>query len=116
MFGLKDQPIELYVTGGSIDISTHLKESNQSGQIKLKVVCKYCQDLRADQNRFFNNFTREKSFNFNIDDFKAMQRTVERSSQINPNQSSNSAMQRCLNIGLREGSEDFIKCVKTLNK
>lgn len=116
LFGLKDQPIELYVTGGSIDISAHLKESNQSGQVKLKIICKHCQDLRPDQTTFFSSFTREKNIEFNIDEFKALQKSIEKSSQIKPKQSNSTASQRCLNIGLREGSDDYIKCLKTLLK
>lgn len=116
LLGLKDQPIELYVTGGSIDISTYLKESNQSGVVRLKVICKYCQDLRPDQTTFFSSFTREKNIDFNIDEFKAFQKTIEKNSPKTPSQSSISATQRCLNIGLKEGSQDFIKCVRTLSK
>ena len=116
VFGIKDQPIELYVTNNYIDISSHLKESNLSSPLRLRIVCKNCQDLRVDQNASFANYTREKNLNFNLDEFKILQRNAIRNTQGKSSPATNSVNQRCLSIGLREGSDDFIKCVKTLTK
>ena len=119
IYGIKNEPIDLYVTKNNVDISSYLMESSYASPLKIKVVCKDCEDLKREQNSNFSFFTREKEINFDLNGFNVLQREIkERNSQIDaqrkPKSTSNSATQRCLGIGLREGSQDFIKCIKTL--
>jgi hypothetical protein len=119
IYGIKNQPIDLYITKNNVDISSYLKESSYASPLKIKVVCKYCEDLKQEQNSNFSSFTREKDIVFDLNSFNALQEEIKEKNaqidaQIKAKSTSNSATQRCLSIGLREGSQDFIKCIKTL--
>ena len=119
IYGVKNQPIEIYLNNNNIDISSHLEGSSYGSPLKIKVVCKFCEDLKAQQNSNFSLFTRQKEIDFDLNAFNLLQKESRaRNSQIEAQResksTSNSATQRCLSIGLRDGSEDFIKCIKTL--
>lgn len=119
IYDLKSQPFELYLNSNSIDISSHLEGTSLVSPLKIKVVCKFCEDLKPQQNSNFSLFTRQKEIDFDLNAFNLLQKESKaRNAQIEAQRkskpTSNSATQRCLSIGLRDGSEDFIKCIKTL--
>jgi len=119
IYGIKNQPVEMYLNSNNTDISSHLGGSSFVSPLKIKVVCKFCEDLKSQQNLNFSLFTRQKDIDFDLDEFKSLQRkakarTAQTDVQTKSFSSGNSAAQRCLSIGLKEGSEDFINCIKTL--
>jgi hypothetical protein len=121
IYGIKNQPIEMYLNGNNTDISSHLGGSSFASPLKIKVVCKFCEDLKEQQNSNFSSFTRQKDLDFNLDEFKSVQiknnaRIAQTDAQRKSISSGNSATQRCLSIGFSDGSEDFIKCIKTFTK
>jgi hypothetical protein len=110
------------------DISDLILASPFNGNLTLEVFCANCNfPANLSKQALFLNVSNSANISINVDDLKASIRSLRediqkekkrqaeiasRKNQANPINPTN----QCLNIGLKQGSEDFIKCIKTLTK
>jgi hypothetical protein len=120
IYGVSDLPIDLYVKNNYLDISNYLKASKLQNPLNISITCKYCNDLTAVQNRNYIEFTREKKISYDTKMLKQERFTnakaVKEESQRTIKSTINANVRKCIDLGLKEGSENYNKCIKTLSK
>jgi len=120
IYGVTDQPLDVYVSNNYLDISNYLRATTQQNPLNITVVCKYCEDLKIGQNSNFALYTRQKVISYDTTILKKERFTNTRAVKEEPQRAikptGNANVQKCIDLGLKEGSENYIKCVKTLSK
>jgi hypothetical protein len=120
IYGIYDQAIILSPKNNYLDISSYLRSTKLKNPLNIKVVCEYCRDLKIEQNGNYMDFTREKIISFDATMLKQERITNTKTFKEEPQRiiksTSNANVQKCIDLGLKEGSENYNKCVKTLSK
>jgi hypothetical protein len=120
IYGVTDQPLDIYVKNNYLDISNYLRANKLQSPLNITIVCKYCTDLKIEQNSNYAVYTRQKTITYDTTMLKQERFTNTKAVKEEPQRtikSTNSAnVQKCIDLGLREGSENYNKCVKTLSK